>query len=77
MSNICNILNISCKTPLGIAGNGAIKIEYYSYYLTIRRGLMEYTLSVYGVLSYALIRSHNPMYWATGVVALTCFLFHA
>ena len=77
MSNICNILNISCKAPLGIAGNGAIKIKYYSYYLTIRRGLMQYTLSVYGVLSYALIRSHNPMYWVTGVVALTCFLFHA
>ena len=25
MSNICTILNISCKAPLGIAGNGAIK----------------------------------------------------
>ena len=27
MNNICNIFNIPCKAPLGIAGNGAIYIE--------------------------------------------------
>ena len=39
--------------------------------------LRNRSLSVYGVLNYALIRSHNPVYCATGVVALTCFLFRA
>ena len=41
MSNICNILNISWKAPLGITGNGPIKTKYYYYYLTIRRGLLQ------------------------------------
>ena len=39
--------------------------------------LRNRSLSVYGVLNYALIRSHNPVYCATGVVALTFFLFRA
>ena len=32
---------------------------------------------MYGVLNYDLIRGYNPVYCATGVVALTCFLFRA
>ena len=57
MSSICNILNISCKAPLGIAGNGPLKIKYYSYYLTIRRELMQLIKIAY--LSTLLI-SPNP-----------------
>ena len=32
LSNIFNILNISCKAPLGITGSGAIRINYYYCY---------------------------------------------
>ena len=32
---------------------------------------------VWNTYNYALIRSHKPVYCATGVVALTCFLFRA
>ena len=39
--------------------------------------LRNRSLSVYGVLNYDLIRGYNPVYCATGVVALTCFLFRA
>ena len=45
--------------------------------LYIQSILRNRSFSVYGVLNYALIRSHNPVYCATGVVALTCFLFRA
>lgn len=31
MNNICNIFNIPCKAPLGIAGNGAIYIVLLLY----------------------------------------------
>ena len=31
MNNICNIFNIPCKAPLGIAGNGTIYIVLLLY----------------------------------------------